>query len=509
MKKKGSGLLKDIRVIVLLLSVIAALLAIYVFPTPPPDAGLEGNLRFGLDLVGGSWLQLKLEGTIVGIDAPAPVTGEEVATFLEKELDTGVVYFREEGVAMFEIRKSIPKTDLSEVLTGINSSIAKGPDDEYIFEEGVTAATRDETRRVVETKLNLLGLVDIGIRTVGTNFMLVDLAGVDIGTAKEIVGEPGKFEIRIQTAGIGGDIVEGMRLEEIKNITTHVVYGGEGIDTRRVGPLPVREGEHAPWGATFALTAEGAVAVRDAAIEYGATLNPRDHELVMLLDDIVVYSAPLSPELARDLQVMPIYELRAETGTGTEGFESAKELIIHIRAGVLPVNVEIIGSGEVPAYLGAQFKEGALIAGLFAIIFAILVVFLRYREKKIVLPMSLMLFSELILIFGFAAAIKWHLDLPSIAGIIAMIGMGLDHLVIITDEVISGGRSSSSIYRKRISSAFGIIFISVTTTSVAMLALAFMALGTLRGFAIVTIVGLLIGIFITRPVYARVIEEIL
>ncbi|MBA5942670.1 MAG: preprotein translocase subunit SecD, partial [Methanophagales archaeon] len=64
MKKKGSGLLKDIRVIVLLLSVIAALLAIYVFPTPPPDAGLEGNLRFGLDLVGGSWLQLKLEGTI-------------------------------------------------------------------------------------------------------------------------------------------------------------------------------------------------------------------------------------------------------------------------------------------------------------------------------------------------------------------------------------------------------------------------------------------------------------
>jgi preprotein translocase subunit SecD len=42
-----------------------------------------------------------------------------------------------------------------------------------------------------------------------------------------------------------------------------------------------------------------------------------------------------------------------------------------------------------------------------------------------------------------------------------------------------------------------------------MLALGLMALGTLKGFAIVTIVGLLIGIFITRPAYARIIEDIL
>jgi preprotein translocase subunit SecD len=90
-----------------------------------------------------------------------------------------------------------------------------------------------------------------------------------------------------------------------------------------------------------------------------------------------------------------------------------------------------------------------------------------------------------------------------------VIGTGVDQLVIISDEVISGGRSSVSMYRKRISFAFGIIFASAATTIVAMFALALMALGTLRGFAIVTIVGLVIGIFITRPAYARIIEEIL
>ena len=503
---EGKGLLKDVRVIVLLLFVLAALVALYVYPTPSPDAGINGNLRYGLDLVGGSWLQLKLEGEVVGITAP--VTEDEVASFLEEKLDAEVVYYKAEDVAIYEIRKSISKTELSEVLKEINGSIAKRQDGTDIFDEGVTQETRDETRRIINVKLNLLGLADISIRTVGNNFILVDLAGVDIGTAKSIVGKPGKFEIRIQTEGRGGEIAEGQRLEEIENITAHVVYGSEGIESKSVGAVPVREDENAPWGASFTLKEAGAVALREAALEYGATKNPADHEITMLLDDVVIYSARLDSELARNLEEKPVYGLRAETGLGPEGFESAKELIVHLKAGVLPVNVEIIGSGEVPAYLGVKFKEGALTAGLFALILVTLVVFVRYRERKIVLPMFLTLFSELILILGFAAAIDWQLDLPSIAGIIAVIGTGVDQLVIITDEVIAGGRSSVSMYRKRISFAFGIIFVSATTTIVAMLALAFMALGTLRGFAIVTIIGLLIGIFITRPAYARVIEEI-
>ena len=511
---KEKGLLRDIRVMALVFLVLAALVVIYVYPPPPPDAGINGNLKYGLDLVGGSWLQLKLEGTLVGINAP--VNESEVATFLEKELDAEVVYYKTDDVVEYEIRKSVSKANLSDVLKKINGSIAKNPTGEDFFEEGITRETRDETRQIIEIKLNLLGLADVKPRTVGKNFILIDLAGVDIGTAKNIVGKPGKFEIRIQAEGSGVDIEKGQRLEEIENITAHVVYGSEGIESRSVGAVPVREKEDAPWGASFTLTEEGAVALREAAMKYGLTANPtesylRDHELAMLLDDVVVYSAPLSSDLAQELKQKLVPGLRAETGLGTEGFERAKELIIHLKAGVLPVNVEIIGSGEVPAYLGAKFKEGALVAGLIALFSVTLVVFLRYREKKIVLPMLFTLLSELILILGFSVVVPggWRLDLASIAGIILVIGTGVDQLVIITDEVLSGGRSSTSMYRKRISFAFGIIFVSATTTIVAMLYLAFMvALGTLRGFAIITIVGLLIGIFITRPAYARVIEAI-
>jgi preprotein translocase subunit SecD len=501
----GNGLLKNIQVIALIIAVLVALVLIYVYPAPPADAGIDGNLRYGLDLVGGSWLQLKLEGTVAGIDAP--INESEVARFLEQELNAEV--YKGEDLTVYEIRKSVSKEELVSVLQEINGSLVMRADGTDYFEEGVTPETRDETKRIIEAKLNMLGLADIKPRTVGNQFILVDLAGVDIGTAKSIVGKPGKFEIRIQTNGTGGDIQKGMRFEEIENITAHVVFGSEGIESKSVGAMPVRESERSQWGAAFTLTEKGATALRDAALEYGATDNPTDHELAMLLDDVVIYSARLSDELARDLKEKPAYGLRAETGLENEGFERAKELIIHLKAGVLPVNVKIIGSGEVPAYLGAKFKEGSLIAGFAALLLVALVVFLRYRERKIVLPIFFTLLSEVILILGFAAAISWQLDLPSIAGIIAVIGTGVDQLVIISDEVISGGRSSVSMYRRRISFAFGIIFASATTTIVAMLALAFLALGTLRGFAIVTIVGLVIGIFITRPAYARIIEELL
>ena len=580
MNKSEKGLLKDIRVIALLLCVLAALFVIFVYPSPPvtaminadsnesavamflkneldaqeviyqgdgmyairpgvskerlsevlkeidgsiaespdgtlifSDAGVNGNLRYGLDLVGGSSLQLKLEGIIVRINAPENINATAVNEFLEKELDTEVILYKtdEEGIYEYEIRKSVTKEQLSELLKGINGSIAKRPNGEDFFEEDVTRETRDETREIIETKINMLGLASTTIRTVGNNLMIIDLAGIDIRTAKDIVGNPGKFEIRIQTDGFSGDVKRGQRLEEIENVTAHVVYGSEGIET--VGTVPtsdIRQGEELElWGAPFTLTAKGANALRDAAIEYGAIDNREEHELLMLLDDVVVYSGPLSQELAAGLRTEPSYSLVSQTGTGTEGYNKAKKLIIHLRAGALPVNVEIMGSGEVPAYLGTQFKEGAVIAGLFALLLVTFVVFLRYREKKIVLPMFFVLLSEIILMIGFAAAIGWQLDLPSIAGIIAVIGTGVDQLVIITDEVISGGRSSTKMYRKRISFAFGIIFVSVTTTIVAMLALGFMALGTLRGFAFITIIGLLIGIFITRPAYARIIEKIL
>jgi len=123
---------------------------------------------------------------------------------------------------------------------------------------------------------------------------------------------------------------------------------------------------------------------------------------------------------------------------------------------------------------------------------------------------------------GAAAVIHWNIDLAAIAGIIAAIGTGVDDQIIITDEVLKGfsekkgKRRRLAGVRSQIKGAFFIIFAAAGTLIAAMLPLAYIGfsrgatgIGVLSGFAFTTVLGVLIGIFITRPVYAKFIEMIL
>ena len=50
---------------------------------------------------------------------------------------------------------------------------------------------------------------------------------------------------------------------------------------------------------------------------------------------------------------------------------------------------------------------------------------------------------------------------------------------------------------------------SATTTIVALIPLFLIGLGALKGFALTTIIGILLGVFITRPAFAVIIKRIL
>ncbi|MFY9201114.1 MAG: preprotein translocase subunit SecD, partial [Methanosarcina flavescens] len=320
-------------------------------------------------------------------------------------------------------------------------------------------------------------------------YILIDFAGIDLATAKEIAEKPGKFEIRIQTTG---------------NETRHVLYGDSIVS---VGIPSFHDGM---WHTPFTLNENGARALQKASLETGAIDNPDEHYLNMYLDDVKIYGAPLSPDAAARLREAPIYSWEASTGPDEAAEAEAKALQIHLRAGALPVNVVLVGSGHVDAGLGSQFKTASVIAGIISLIAVAAVVYFRYKRSEILIPMVGTSFSEVIMILGVAAVIGWQLDLASIAGIIAAIGTGIDHLVIITDEVLYEGKlPTTKVFVSRIGKAFSIIFGAAATTVIAMAPLVVMGFGTLKGFAITTIIGVLIGVVIARPVYAVVIKEFL
>ncbi|RJS70641.1 MAG: preprotein translocase subunit SecD [Candidatus Syntrophoarchaeum sp. WYZ-LMO15] len=563
---------RDWQVVTLIVLVLASVIAIHPVYSTTPEPHFETRLKYGLDLVGGTSIQLELEGALVKVNfdrdtvfkalmeeylnstvtitsstddsitftTPARVTtaglnslgfGEVtitplngsnevvvrtspeavMAVFLQNRLDTEVIYTRYHDTDLFEIRKEISEEELKSLLKTVNATIASDSKGNPIFIRGVTPDTARITKQVIDDKLNTIGLKDIHTRTVGDRYIIVDLPGVDIETARAVVGRPGKFEVRIQTAGGEGAIQKGMKLDEIENITAHVFYGAEGIASVDLAPSKRGREEDSPWGASFHLTQEGGKKLREAALKYGVVSDRLNHEVVMLLDNEVIYSAPFAEELARDIVDTPVYSLQASTGPGDAGFREAQILLVHLRAGALPVNVKILGVPiSIPAPLGEKFRKQVTFAGIFAMLVVGFVVYLRYRQPKIVLPMIGTMMSEVVILLGFASMIKWQLDLASIAAIIAVIGTSVDQLVIITDEVLGGGEipAAGGLFLSRLKSAFTIIFAAAATTVVAMTPLVWMGFGALKGFAIITIAGVLIGVIITRPAYGRIIQHL-
>ncbi len=555
--KEDQSIFKNIRVRIFILVLLASLVAIYPWYTA--DEGFTTNLNYGLDLEGGSWLQIKLQGAVTQVDADPgaivkqmvestigtsievtdvniPIDGSSneqtyvtfttddyftqsqidllglgqatinrkdgktevtlystkeslIIAFLSNSLNTEVVPLYYTDGTEYEIRTAVSEQELQNLMATVGGSIVKSTDGTLKFREGVTTETRDMTKDILSDKLNSLGLKDIPVRTVGEDYILIDFAGIDLATAKDIAEKPGKFEIRIQTIG---------------NDSVHVLYG-DNIES--VGVPGFHDGQ---WHTPFRLTETGALALQRIAIETGASDNPEAHWINMYLDDNEVYSAPLSPSAADRLKQFPIYAWESSTGGDEESKIQAEQLQIHLRAGALPVNVELVGSGQVDAALGKQFKTQSVIAGLLSLLAVAFVVFRRYHQKEILMPMVATSICEVFMILGFAGAVGWQLDLPSIAGIIAAIGTGIDHLVIITDEVLYEGKlPSTKIYLERITKAFGIIFAAAATTTIAMSPLVVMGFGALKGFAITTIIGVLIGVLIARPVYGIVIKELL
>lgn len=180
-------------------------------------------------------------------------------------------------------------------------------------------------------------------------------------------------------------------------------------------------------------------------------------------------------------------------------------------------------------------------------------IYLRYDDPRLVLPIVVTGASEVYILLGVFFSTFITLDLASIAGIIAAVGTGVDDQIIITDE---SGRDKIRDWSKRLKRAFFVIFTSAASTigammpivspsvsnlaigaagiglisydlytrrtqphhlllgalAVAVSAVAFtlnpsaFALQSVRGFAITTILGVSVGITITRPAYAKFLE---
>lgn len=376
----------------------------------------------------------------------------------------------------------------------------------------------NDLANLIETmvqRLNVYGLSDIVARDAtdltGNQYIVVEIAGATEEEIKDLLARQGKFEAKIGNTTVfrGG---------------SDIVYVARSANEAGIDPVAGCAPSSGQWFCSFRFSITlsqdaakmQAEATRDLSVVYDSFTRRSDYlseKLELYLDDKKVDEL----NIGADLKGQAVTQI-AISGSGGganqqearfNSLQNMKRLQTVLITGSLPVKLNIVKTDSISPVLGEEFVKNAILMSLLAIFSVAIVIGIRYRKLLIAVPILITMLSEVIILLGVAAFVGWNIDMAAIAGILVAIGTGVDDQIVITDETLKGETANIYNWREKIKRAFLIIMLAYFTVVVAMIPLIFAGAGLLKGFAITTIIGVTIGVFVTRPAYSAFVEIML
>ena len=189
--------------------------------------------------------------------------------------------------------------------------------------------------------------------------------------------------------------------------------------------------------------------------------------------------------------------------------QAARDLALVLRTGALPIQLEVATTSTVSPTLGEASLTAGLQAGLLGLILVALYLIALYRGIGVAAIIELAMFGVIVYgaIIVLGELIGFTLTLAGIAGIIVSIGIAADSSIIFRERIrdeVNLGKTVRSGVQKAFTSAFRTNLAGNTVTLTAAVILYFLAVGPVRGFAlmlgIATVLDLFILYFFTRPI---------
>jgi preprotein translocase subunit SecD len=306
--------------------------------------------------------------------------------------------------------------------------------------------------KVIEQRVNGLGLTEPIIQRQGERRVIVELPGVkDPEKAIEMLGKTALLEFKDES---GATVLTGTDLVDAKvnQSNVDIEFSAEG-------------------GKKFAdLTAKNV------------------GKPISILLDKQVLTSPVVREV--------ISGGKAQI-SGNRSIEEATNLAVLLRSGSLPVKMEVMETRTVGPSLGQDSKDKskkAFVIGLTAIVVFML---LFYRMSGFVANIALILYVLMLLVS--LKFLEATLTLPGIAGIILSIGMAVDANVLIFErfkEEYHGGKTLRAAMDAGFHRAFNTIIDSHLTTIIACVVLFVLgSSGLIKGFAITLGLGTVLSLF--------------
>ena len=380
----------------------------------------------------------------------------------------------------------------------------------------ITDRELEGVKKVVEGRINGLGVSEPVIQTVGADKILVQLPGVnDPEQAERVLGGTAQLEFRTQKANTETQLLAfqasraelKFKQEELRKSTDKaaIVKNQEDLQKNNQAIAELFESTNPPLIGKYLKDAYGEptqgnnwnVAIRfdqkggELFANLTKNLAGTGRSIGVFLDNEVISAPTVGIEFAAT----------GITGgsaviTGRFTAQQANDLGVQLRGGALPVPVEIAERRTVGATLGKDSIQSSIYAGVGGLTLVLIFMVVYYRLPGLIADISLVIYS--LLTWATFALLGVTLTLPGIAGFILSIGMAVDANVLIFERTREELRAGKSLYRSVESGfyrAFSSILDSNVTTWIACAALFWLGSGLVKGFALTLALGVAVSMF--------------
>ena len=393
----------------------------------------------------------------------------------------------------------------------------------------VTREEMEQAVGVIQQRVNSLGVTEPEIQIQGQDQVVVNIPGItDSDKAVEVIGRTaqlGFYEVLAAEGGTvvaeeegeetrgelredlqdddayeegrtkilfeespppqgGGTIVAGYVVNEQPDLTGDALESAS-LDRDQAGKLLV----------SMELTREGARGFGDLSQRIAdnalASGQPGTGQLAIVLDEDVV-SAPTVQEGIYGGQVV-IENQASPTGLPEE---EARELEIVLQTGALPVNMRVLSVTSIGPTLGTDSLRSGLLAALVGFGLVLLFLVAVYRALGVLAGVALLIYA--FLLWGLIVAIPITLTLPGIAGIVLSVGVAADANIVIFERIkeeIRRGKTPRTAIQTGYQKGFGAILDGNATTLITAIILFALSSGSVRGFAVLLSLGVMLSMF--------------
>ena len=356
----------------------------------------------------------------------------------------------------------------------------------------------EEARNIIERRVAGIGVSEPQVRTevsnTGEQRIVVEVPGVsDEAQVRSLVGSTGQLQFidpRGQQLTANQDISA-----QLDSGAIGVLFDGGSIQNGSVAPGSDSSGN---LGVTFRLDDEASNIWCDYTTSHVRQPGP------IALDRQIITTPTIQSAICGGETIITV-------GAGQGAEEERTQLYNTLRYGALPVTLKEVGVDSVTATLGAGFLAQALIAGAVGLFLVLFFMIAFYRLPGVLAAIALIFYT--LVNYAIFRVIGVTLTLAGVAAFILSIGMAVDANILIFERMKEEIRAGKTL-GPAIEAGFNRAWSSILDSNVSSLIIAgflyWQGTTTIRGFALVLIIGVLVSMFsaltVTRTMLRYVVR---